>query len=45
MDPVEIVKKHADEWQLLTISGLVVEELRAIRANLPQFSRSQTRQV
>jgi len=45
MDTVEIVKKHAEEWQLMTLNGLVLEELKAIRANLPQFSRSQTRQL
>lgn len=42
---MEIVKKHANDWKFLTLNGLVMEELRAIRANLPQFARSQIRQV
>jgi len=45
MDTVEIVKRHADDWKFLTLSGLTAEEMRAIRANLPQFSRNQLRQL
>lgn len=45
MDPVEIVKKHANDWKFLTLNGVTAEEMRAIRANLPQFARNQFRQV
>lgn len=45
MDPIEIVKKHADDWKFLTLGGLNADEMRAIRANLPQFARNQLRQL
>ncbi len=45
METVEIVKKHANDWKFLVLGGLTAEEMRAIRANLPQFARSQLRQV
>jgi len=44
-DPVDIVKKHANDWKFLTLNGLNAEEMRAIRANLPQFARNQLRQL
>jgi len=45
MDKAEIVKKHANDWKFLTINELTAQEMRAIRANLPNFGRHQLRQL
>jgi hypothetical protein len=33
----DLLKKHANDWKLYSTQGLTVEELRAIRGNLPKF--------
>jgi len=45
LSPADIVKKPANEWKYITTSGLTVDEMKAIRANLPQFGRHQLRQL
>jgi len=45
MDPAEIVKKHANDWKFMTINECTAEELRAVRAALPKFAKSQLRQI
>jgi len=44
IDPADIVKKHQNDWKLMTTNLLSLEEMRAIAGNLPKFGRNQLRQ-